>query len=97
MAKRERALEDETTVDGPPAGEDGPNPLRSLLSSEFARALGNAVERLPPEQKAVFVLRVNEEMRYEEIAESLGISSGTVMSRLFRARAKLKEMLRDYL
>lgn len=97
VAKRERALEDETSPDGPPAGEDGPNPLRSLLSSEFARALGDAVEKLPPEQKAVFVLRVNEEMRYEEIAETLGISSGTVMSRLFRARAKLKERLRDYL
>ncbi len=97
VAKRERPLDDDTAANGPPAGEDSPNPLRSLLSSEFSRALGDAVDKLPPEQKAVFVLRVNEEMRYEEIAETLGISSGTVMSRLFRARAKLKEMLKDYL
>jgi len=40
---------------------------------------------------------VHEEMRYEEIAEVLEISMGTVMSRLFRARQRLKEMLRDYL
>jgi RNA polymerase sigma factor (sigma-70 family) len=73
------------------------DPLKSLLSSEFVRALDEAVEELPPPQKAVFVLRVHEEMRYDEIAETLGISSGTVMSRLFRARARLKETLRDYL
>jgi RNA polymerase sigma-70 factor (ECF subfamily) len=97
-ARRERPLEEEKTADGlPAAGEDGPDPLKTLLSTEFARALGEAVEELPPEQKAVFVLRVHEEMRYDEIAEALGISSGTVMSRLFRARAKLKSMLRDYL
>jgi RNA polymerase sigma-70 factor (ECF subfamily) len=72
-------------------------PLRSLLSAEFQHAFEGAVERLPPEQKAVFVLKVQEEMRYEEIADTLGISLGTVMSRLSRARAKLKTMLRDYL
>ena len=36
-------------------------------------------------------------MRYEEIATTLGISRGTVMSRLFRARGKLKTLLEDYL
>ena len=41
------------------------------------------------EQRAVFVLRAVEELSYEEIAEALGISPGTVMSRLFRARERL--------
>jgi RNA polymerase sigma-70 factor (ECF subfamily) len=96
--KREQPLEDEKSVDRiRTADENSPNPLKSLLSAEFARALALAVEKLPPEQKAVFVLRVNEEMRYDEIAESLGISAGTVMSRLYRARTKLKEMLKDHL
>jgi RNA polymerase sigma-70 factor (ECF subfamily) len=96
--KRERPLEDEKTVDRiGMADENSPDPLKSLLSAEFTRALAQAVEELPAEQKAVFVLRVNEEMRYEEIAESLGISPGTVMSRLYRARTKLKEMLKDHL
>ncbi len=96
--KREQPLEDEKSGDRiRVADENSPNPLKSLLSAEFARALTLAVEKLPPEQKAVFVLRVNEEMCYDEIAESLGISAGTVMSRLYRARVKLKEMLKDHL
>jgi RNA polymerase sigma-70 factor (ECF subfamily) len=98
--KRERPFSD---GDGPggeppakPANEGEPDPLTRLLSMEFQRALDAAVEQLPVEQKAVFVLKVHEEMRYEEIAAVLEISTGTVMSRLFRARQKLKEMLRDY-
>ena len=79
----------------PPAERDS-DPLTGLLSKEFQGALGAAVEKLPVEQKAVFVLKVHEEMRYEEIAAVLDISTGTVMSRLFRARQKLKEMLKDY-
>jgi RNA polymerase sigma-70 factor, ECF subfamily len=79
----------------PPADRDA-DPLTGLLSKEFQRALDRAVQKLPAEQKAVFVLKVHEEMRYEEIAEALDISIGTVMSRLFRARQKLKEMLKDY-
>jgi RNA polymerase sigma-70 factor (ECF subfamily) len=56
------------------------------------RALGG----LPAEQRAVFVLRVVEEMSYKEISEALGINVGTVMSRLSRAREKLREALLPY-
>ena len=44
-----------------------------------------------------FDLNVHEEMRYEEIAQVLDISTGTVMSRLFRARQKLKAMMKDFI
>jgi len=40
---------------------------------------------------------VNEELSYEEIAKRLGIEIGTVMSRLFRARSRLKKALEEYL
>ncbi|PIE52613.1 RNA polymerase subunit sigma-24 [Candidatus Fermentibacteria bacterium] len=53
-------------------------------------AVQNAVERLSPPLRAVFVLRVDQELSYEEIAESLNIALGTVMSRLNRARAAVK-------
>lgn len=97
-ARREQPIAEEATSSGLPAAEsESSDPQRSLLSSEFARALDDAVEKLPPEQKAVFVLRVHDDMRYDDIAESLGISLGTVMSRLFRARAKLKVMLKDHM
>jgi len=41
-------------------------------------------------------LKVDEGLRYDEIAETLSISRGTVMSRLFRARSRLKTLLEDY-
>lgn len=97
-ARREQPIAEEATSSGLPAADrEDSDPQRSLLSSEFASALDEAVDKLPPEQKAVFVLRVHEDMRYDDIAESLGISLGTVMSRLHRARAKLKAMLKDYM
>jgi len=74
-----------------------PGPLQGVLETEARAMLDRALEDLPPEQRAVFCLRVFEDLSYREIAESLGISMGTVMSRLSRAREKLREALRPYL
>ena len=74
-----------------------PGPLGALLDAEGARVLEAAMAGLPKEQRAVLVLRAVEEMSYAEIAEALGISPGTVMSRLFRARERLAQALRPYL
>jgi RNA polymerase sigma-70 factor (ECF subfamily) len=74
-----------------------PGPLGAVLAAEAQRVLDEAMAGLGPEQRAVFVLRVVEEMSYEEIAGALGISPGTVMSRLFRARARLAKSLAPYL
>ena len=49
--------------------------------------------RLPEPQRRTFVLHVEGELTYREVADALGISIGTVMSRLFYARQKLKELL----
>lgn len=98
VVKREQPLPEENEPSRQPvADSETSDPLKSLLSSDFIRALDVATDKLPAEQKAVFVLRVHEEMRYDEIADTLEISTGTVMSRLFRARVKLKEMLKGYL
>lgn len=102
-SRREQALYTEDAPDGPRepgAADDAPvsaNPLRSLESERFAEALEAAVARLAPKQRAVFVMKVVEGMRYEEIARALDISPGTVMSRLSRARGKLKAMLADHI
>jgi RNA polymerase sigma-70 factor, ECF subfamily len=74
-----------------------PGPLGALLDAEGARVLEAALAELPQEQRAVLVLRAVEELSYAEIAESLGISAGTVMSRLYRARERLAIALRPYL
>ena len=53
------------------------------------------VGRLPAEQREVLLLATVEEMRYEEIAAALNIPVGTVMSRLSRAREKLRHAFAD--
>jgi RNA polymerase sigma-70 factor, ECF subfamily len=73
------------------------SPLEQLLAHEAGAVLENALEALPQEQRAVFVLRVYESLSYDEIAETLGISPGTVMSRLSRARQKLRVLVLPYL
>jgi len=72
------------------------NPLEEVIKSEFNLNLRQAMNRLPLEQRMVFVLRTSEDLSYQEISERLDISMGTVMSRLSRARAKLKEFLQQY-
>jgi RNA polymerase sigma-70 factor (ECF subfamily) len=57
------------------------------------RDLDAAIRRLPPDQREVLLLVALEEMSYEEAAGTLGIPIGTVMSRLARAREKLRAML----
>jgi RNA polymerase sigma-70 factor (ECF subfamily) len=74
-----------------------PDPLAELLDDEARRVLDRALGELPAEQRAVFVMRVMEDLSYREIADALGIAQGTVMSRLFRARERLREALRPYL
>lgn len=54
-----------------------------------------ALARLPEEQRTVLLLVALEEMRYEEVAETLGIPIGTVMSRLARGREKLRLILEN--
>ena len=74
-----------------------PGPLAQLLDGEASEVLDAAMAQLPREQRAVLVMRAVEEMSYAEIAEALGISPGTVMSRLYRARERLALALRPYL
>jgi RNA polymerase sigma-70 factor (ECF subfamily) len=50
------------------------------------------IERLPVEQREVLVLAAVEGLRYDEIARLLGVPIGTVMSRLSRARERLRRM-----
>jgi RNA polymerase sigma-70 factor, ECF subfamily len=75
----------------------GDDPLARVLGREAEEVLESALATLPLEQRAVLTLRVVEEMSYKEIAEALSVPTGTVMSRLARARDKLAEALSPYL
>ena len=59
----------------------------------LVRDLDRAIARLPAKQRAVLLLVTLEEMSYEQVARTLGIPIGTVMSRLSRAREKLRAMM----
>ncbi len=69
------------------------NPEVLLIRNVDAEGLKAALADLPPEYREVMVLREIEELAYKEIADLIGISIGTVMSRLARARKRLQERL----
>ena len=59
----------------------------------LVRDLDRGIARLPADQRAVLLLVTLEEMSYDQVARTLGIPIGTVMSRLSRAREKLRAMM----
>jgi RNA polymerase sigma-70 factor (ECF subfamily) len=72
------------------------DPSDDYASKEIKAKIEKALDSLPPKFKTVLVLRLYEDLSYEEIAKTLKISVGTVMSRLFRARERMQEMLKEY-
>ena len=68
-------------------------PAAATLRRELRRLLERRIDQLPLSFRTVFVMRDVEEMTVEETAEALGIPSSTVRTRLFRARALLREAL----
>ena len=74
-----------------------PTPEAMLTSQERANWVQKAVLSLPPACRAVLVLREYEGLSYQEIASTLNIPVGTVMSRLNYARTLLKETLKPQL
>jgi RNA polymerase sigma-70 factor (ECF subfamily) len=83
-------------TDDPPAAEpesDLPSPEIRLTNLQTRREIDNALSMLPDQARTVFVLRELEGLAYEEIADVVGIKLGTVRSRLFHARKRLREIL----
>jgi len=75
------------------AGPEPESPLQSASRQELLTRLETALDKLPEEQRTVFLLRVQEGLSYEEIAETMDTPKGTVMSRLARARMALRKHL----
>lgn len=71
----------------------GPAPDTDAMRREEAEKIRKAIDQLPDGFREVVILSYLEELTYEEIAATLEISIGTVKSRLFRARARLQQML----
>lgn len=75
------------------AADPSPGPEEAASGSEERRRIEGAMASLPAELRTVMVLRAVEGLSYAEIAETAGIPSGTVMSRLSRARERLLRAL----
>lgn len=82
------AEESAPTVDGPP-------PASNLERADLRRLLDRALGQLPDVQRQTFVLHADGGLSYREVADALGISIGTVMSRVFYARQRLRAYLSD--
>lgn len=72
---------------------DEPSPEQRLMSSERARQIAGAVERLPDRQRLVFTLCHVAEQSTSEVSQALGLSEATVRVHLFRAVRKLRKLL----
>jgi RNA polymerase sigma-70 factor (ECF subfamily) len=77
---------------GVPAAQQADETLRRR---RLGRAIRQALAQLPPEARAVLVLREYHELEYAEIARACGIEAGTVKSRLSRARAAMRRSLSE--
>jgi RNA polymerase sigma-70 factor, ECF subfamily len=76
---------------------EGPAPDDEPSGGELAVALRRAVDALPEKYRTILVLREYEGLTYEDLARVLKISKGTVESRLFRARMRLRDKMAKYL
>ena len=97
-ASLDESVETEAAV-GSEAFTGGPSrgPGSAVLDKELAGALREAIADLSEKHRSVFVLHCVEGMPYQGIADTLQISIGTVMSRLFHARRYLRKSLAPYL
>ncbi len=70
-------------------GLGSPDPLEELLEDERTRTLRQAVEELPPKMRQVLLLRVDQSLKYREIAALLEVSIETVKAHLYQAKGAL--------
>ncbi len=91
-ARRQEAEIDQALLRSPAAGPD-----KAAEQSELAERLWAAIRSLPAEQREILLLRDWHGLDYGQIAEVLGLSLGTVSSRLHHAREKVREQMRRYL
>lgn len=71
------------------------NPEKALVQSTSGALLQRALEALPTQGREVLVLREIEGMSYQEISTVVGVPTGTVMSRLSRARTRLRQSVME--
>jgi len=86
-------LENEDTVESMELGTDEYGPETLYRKKELEKILNEGLNRLPEDARTIFILKEIEGLSYDDIAKTLDIKKGTVSSRIFYARQKLKQAL----
>lgn len=73
--------------------EDGPGPEERAYAGELGEVLEAEIQRLPPGQRVVFVMRHHQGLKLNEIADALGLAEGTVKRQLHAAVHRLRQAL----
>ena len=90
----DEVIEARSRIDAPLAGSAAyPDPAAAAESKQLQAKITLALEKVSPQEKAVFLLRHYNDLRLKEIAETLHLSTGSVKSYLFRAVKKLQKEL----
>lgn len=98
-AKRYNSFARETNIEGlteEPLAPDRHEPIRRVLDDELAGEVERAIASLPPLQREALVLFEYDDLSLSEIAKVVGVDSGAVKARLFRARETLRVRLDRY-
>lgn len=74
---------------------EGADPVDRVRRQEIGARIRKALDDLPPYHRSVIIMREVEGMSYQEMADAMDVSKGTIMSRLFHARQKLQKALVD--
>ena len=78
------------------SGRSNPSPDEIVIQRELKESVQCAISKLPPDMRSVIIMRELNGMSFKEIAEILEQPEGTVKSTVFRARKRLRELLRPY-
>lgn len=99
--KKERRRRHAPLPEGPDGGDllegKAAGPRVRSMQRELGQKIDEAIQALPPKYLEIVLLRERRGLSYEEISRELGISKGTVESRLFRARERLRRQLAHWM
>lgn len=87
---------DDMLLEALPATDTSTDPFAAAATTAFLTALEEALDELPPRQRASWVLREIEEMTFPQIGDILGLSPDTARGHHFRATRTLRERLRRW-
>lgn len=93
--RRAESLDDLLERGMPAPVAAAPHPVEGLELGDLRRKVWSALARLKEAQREILVLREYQDLSYGEISEVLGVPTGTVMSRLHRARHALRDLLAE--